>query len=196
MFATASRELTEPTDEALVLACRRGDTSAWEQLILRYQRLIYSIPRRAGLSEDLAAEVFQNVFAKLLEKIDQLEQPDRVKAWLVTSARRETWAFSRRERTSHISIEDSDETVETLLDQAMTPDEEVLRIEEQHQVYMAVMGLGDRCRILLSLLFYEVDPPSYAEIARRLDMAESSIGAIRGRCLQKLRQRLVGKGIG
>ena len=182
----------------LVLACRRGDTSAWEQLILRYQRLIYSIPRRAGLSEDVAAEVFQNVFAKLLEKLDQIEQPDRIKAWLVTSARRETWTFSRRESATAMSIDDSSNEVEieALLDHALLPDEEVLRMEEQHQVYMAVMGLGERCRILLSLLFYQAEPPSYAEIAMRLDIAESSIGPIRGRCLQKLRHRLVGKGVG
>ena len=51
----------EPTDEALVLACRRGDAAAWETLVARYQRLIYSIPRRAGLAEDLAADVFQHV---------------------------------------------------------------------------------------------------------------------------------------
>ena len=57
----------EPSDEKLVLACRRGEAAAWEALVLRYQRLIYAIPRRACLSEDQAADVFQTVFARLVE---------------------------------------------------------------------------------------------------------------------------------
>ena len=61
----------EPSDEALVLACRSGDAAAWETLIARYQRLVFSIPRRVGLDTDLSAEVFQQVFTILLERLDQ-----------------------------------------------------------------------------------------------------------------------------
>jgi DNA-directed RNA polymerase specialized sigma24 family protein len=46
------------SDAQLVKDCRRGDETAWETLVRRYQKLIYAIPRRAGLSEDQAAEVF------------------------------------------------------------------------------------------------------------------------------------------
>lgn len=37
-------------DAELVRACQRGDATAWETLVRRYQRLIYAIPRRAGLN--------------------------------------------------------------------------------------------------------------------------------------------------
>ncbi|HYN88511.1 MAG TPA: hypothetical protein VER55_08265, partial [Ardenticatenaceae bacterium] len=70
----------ESSDEALVLACRRGDAAAWEALVRRYQRLIYTIPRRAGLDEEQAADIFQRVFEKLVAKLHEIEQPDRVKA--------------------------------------------------------------------------------------------------------------------
>ncbi len=36
------------SDSELVAACRRGDEDAWQELVLRYQRLIYTIPIRAG----------------------------------------------------------------------------------------------------------------------------------------------------
>src|ERR1051325_9101416 len=88
------------TDEALVSACRRGDDSAWGTLITRYQRLIYSIPRRAGLDEFASAEVFQNVFASLVQRLDQIEHPDRIHAWLVTTSRRETWRLVRKQKKS------------------------------------------------------------------------------------------------
>ena len=62
-------------DAALVKRCQKGDQSAWDQLVDRYQRLIYAVPRRAGLSEEQAADVFQEVFVTLLEKIDAIREP-------------------------------------------------------------------------------------------------------------------------
>src|ERR671932_1820249 len=84
-------EANARSDEQLLAACKRGDESAWEALVARYQRLIYAIPRRAGLDEDAASEIFQDVFAALLESIETIEQPSRLQAWLVTTAKRKTW---------------------------------------------------------------------------------------------------------
>lgn len=44
-------------DRTLVDACLKGDSQAWETLILRYQRLIYSIPSRSGFSPVDAADI-------------------------------------------------------------------------------------------------------------------------------------------
>src|SRR4030095_15571393 len=78
------------SDLQLVLACRRGDQLAWERLIQRYQRLIYAIPLRAGLDEDHAAEIFPDVFTSLLQNLNDIEEPEKLQAWLVTTARRKT----------------------------------------------------------------------------------------------------------
>ena len=64
------------SDLELVSACRRGDQLAWEKLIRRYQRLIYAIPLRAGLDADAAAEIFQDVFTTLFEKLNDIEEPE------------------------------------------------------------------------------------------------------------------------
>ena len=88
----------EPSDEALVLACRSGDATAWAMLVDRYQRLVYSIARHAGLDHEQSADVFQLVFATLVEHLGQIEQPALIGAWLVTTARHEAWRFSRHER--------------------------------------------------------------------------------------------------
>lgn len=178
------------SDEALVLACRRGDEAAWETLIGRFQRLIYSIPRRAGLDEDAAADVFQNVFASLVERLDRIEQPDRIHAWLVTTAKRETWraVLNRNESRSAASAEDETDAdlLARLPDNARLPDEVLLEMEKQHTVRTAVGALDERCNQLLTLLFYHAEPPAYAEIASRLGISAGSIGPTRARCLQKL----------
>src|SRR5919204_2083311 len=93
----------ELSDEALIWACRRGEAAAWEALVARYQRLVYAVPRRAGLNEEASGEVFQRVFAVLVEQLDRIEQPERIRAWLVTTARRETWRVGRAESLARLS---------------------------------------------------------------------------------------------
>ena len=65
-----------------------------------------------------------------------------------------------------------------------------MRLEEQHKIRTAVAALEDRCRKLLTLLFYQPDPPPYAEIAVTIGVTAGSIGPTRARCLQKLRRLL------
>src|SRR5918997_396479 len=120
------QKVSERSDEQLLLACRRGEEAAWEELVNRYQRLVYAIPRRAGLDEDDAAEVFQEVFTTLLESADSIEQPSRLQAWLVTTAKRKTWRAVSRARSSR-PFEESDEQGEgemyRLADEGLLPDE-------------------------------------------------------------------------
>jgi DNA-directed RNA polymerase specialized sigma24 family protein len=84
-----------------------------------------------------------------------------------------------------------DQPIDVVDDQPL-PDEQMLRLEEQHLVRAAVDLIDQRCRALLLLLFYQPDPPSYADVAATLGISEGSIGPTRGRCLEKL-LRLLGK---
>jgi RNA polymerase sigma factor (sigma-70 family) len=179
----------EETDLQLVLACRRGDQLAWEKLIRRYQRLIYAIPRRAGLDEDQAAEIFQDVFTTFFLKLNDIEEPERLQAWLVTTARRKTLRtiskMHSRPDADAIAGEPAGEA-EAVPDDAPLPDEQLLILEEQHRVRVALSLLDPRCRTLLQMLFYRPEPASYTEIATALRIPEGSIGPTRARCLGKL----------
>lgn len=183
----------EQRDEDLLKACRRGDAAAWEALVNRFQRLIYAIPRRAGLDEDAASEVFQEVFTTLFEKLDDIEQPERLHAWLVTTARRKTWRIINRDRSARRYAgeeEDADSELNAVPDEAPLPDDVLIQLEEQHRVRTALGQLDERCRKLLTLLFYQAEAPSYAEIAAATGTSEGSIGPTRARCLQKLTRLL------
>lgn len=178
------------TDVALVRACQRGDAAAWEMLVNRYQRLIYAIPRRAGLDDDQCADVFQRTFAILVEHLDRIEQPERVRAWLVTTARRETQRFYQKaNRTQPLPGESSDaegEIATELPDPSPLPDELAAVLEEQHLVRVALAKLDTRCRQLLTLLFYQSEPMPYDQVAAIVGVPLGSIGPTRARCLQKL----------
>jgi len=182
----------EPSDEALILACRRGDASAWETLSTRYRGLIYNVGRRIGLDKEQAADVCQNVFAILVRKLDRIEQPAHIGAWLMTTTRHEAWKLRQREDSPGMIVSYDAYEVNAWAEDALLPDERLLHLEEQHKVAIAVAALDERCRKLLTLLFYRPDPAPYAEVAATLEIPEGSIGPLRGRCLRKLRRILNG----
>jgi RNA polymerase sigma factor (sigma-70 family) len=182
------------SDSELIAACRRGDPTAWETLVLRYQRLIYTIPIRAGLDEEYAADVFQHVFVTLHQQLAKIDNPDRIRAWLVTTARRETLRLLPKHAASRVHASTDDETVQAMPDDLPLPPEVLQGLEEQHMVRAALEQLEEPCRKLLTLLFYHEPPPPYTEIAAALGTSPGSIGPNRARCLEKLRAGLAESG--
>lgn len=190
----------EPTlvdDRTLVDACLAGDSPAWESLILRYQRLIYSIPLRAGFSPVDAADIFQSVCVTLLRKLPSLRDRAKVSSWLMTTTRRECWRLvekRRRETQPSIYGEGYDRDIFNNLESSEPlAEQQRISLDRQQAVREAVAALNERCRLLITLLFFGKDELSYAEIARRAGIPQNSLGPNRARCLQRLRRALEGK---
>jgi RNA polymerase sigma factor (sigma-70 family) len=181
-------------DAELVARCRAGSQVAWRALVTRFQRLIYTVPRRAGLDDDAAGDVFQATFTRLFEHLERLQQPERVQAWLVTTARRETLRWLAERSRPHVSAgsgdEDDDDPLAAVPDPSPLPDALLDDLQQQHRLRRALERLDERSRTLLELLFLADPSPPYAEIAARLGMPEGSIGPTRARALQKLRALL------
>ena len=180
------------TDKELLLLCRQGNESSWQALVDRYQRLVYAVPRRAGLNEDQAGEVFQEVFMTLFEKMNEINEPDRLHAWLVTTARRKTWRLLSKERSLQSMQTGEEDEALVVVDDSPLPDETLVRLEEQHRIRTALAGLDERCQQLLTMLYYQTETPPYSEIAAILGTPEGSIGPTRARCFKKL-LKLLGK---
>src|SRR3977135_2279972 len=81
-FCNEGPEASE--DELLVQGCLRGHHEAWEELIDKYKRLIYSIPMRYGASSADAADVFQAVCIEVLHSLPQLKSAQSLRSWLIT----------------------------------------------------------------------------------------------------------------
>ncbi|MCB0076804.1 MAG: sigma-70 family RNA polymerase sigma factor [Anaerolineales bacterium] len=173
-------------DTELLSACRAGDQSAWNALVTRYQALVYTIPRRYRLTDAEVEDVFQSVWLRLIENLHRIDQPERLSAWLVTTAKRETW--DRRRGAAYERVDTVDPFAFESLPRIdpMQPDEIVAQYEAQQQLRQALQSLDERCARLLFLLYYAYPRPSYREIADRLELAIGSIGPIRARCLERL----------
>ncbi len=188
-----SAKALEKSDAELVNACRRGDESAWNALVDRYQRLIFAIPRRAGLSEEQSADIFQEVFLTLFEKLDEIRQPEKIRSWIVTTAKFKTWGAIRGEKGFY-SPETDEETefeMASLTDSAPLADEVLIELEGQHLIRVALKQLDERCRKIISMIYMQDAAASYAEVAREIGVIETGISPMRSRCLKKLAKILM-----
>ena len=180
-------------DAQLVKRCRRNDPGAWDELVERYQRLIFAIPRRAGLTEEQAADVFQDVFLTLLEKIDAIEQPGKIRSWMVTTAKFKTWAVVRggKGMYSPATEEEMEAEMVGIADNSPLADDTLIELEEQHLIRTALKEIEERCRTILSLIYLTDPAASYAEVAAAIGVGETSISPLRSRCLKKLEKVLM-----
>jgi RNA polymerase sigma factor (sigma-70 family) len=175
-------------DRDLILECRNGDVGAWQRLLDRYERLVFSVPRRYGLSREDAADITQLTFTILFQSMDTLPEDSTLGAWLTTVARRHTWRLLERKRREEAREYGSSNDTTSML--ANTGPDDVERWELAEWLEHGLSLVGKPCRDLLSALYFDSKQPSYAEIAARLGMAVGSVGPTRIRCLKRLRQIL------
>src|SRR6185295_7132560 len=92
-------KLSAQTSDAVIIdACLDGDEKAWQQLIHRYKRLVYSIPIKWGLSPEDAVEIFQGVWMECFKQLSSLRNIDRLQPWLTRVAVRKCHRFSSDKR--------------------------------------------------------------------------------------------------
>jgi RNA polymerase sigma factor (sigma-70 family) len=184
----------DATDDELLTGCRSGRADAWSALVRRYQRLVYTVPRRAGLPDEAAADVFQTTFTRLLEHLDRIDDASRVRAWLVTTARRETLRLlgqgGRTVSGDTPAGDDGPTLLEAQVDPGPLPEALLSELQQHDRLRQAVDRLDPRSRQFVELLFLQDEPLPYSEIAARLGIAEGSIGPTRARVLAKLRALL------
>jgi RNA polymerase sigma factor (sigma-70 family) len=166
----------------LVRAAAGGDQAAWNRLVERFNGLVWSVARAHRLAGADASDVVQTTWLRLVENLDRLQDPERVGAWLATTARRECL------RTLRLSARHVPTETELLPDPGTDAplDAALLANERDRALWTAFGGLSERCQMLLRILVAD-PPPSYEEVGEVLDMPIGSIGPTRQRCLERLR---------
>lgn len=176
----------------LLTRCRRGDARAWGDLVERFRSLVYSVPRRMGMSEDDANDVFQATFVALYRSLNSIEDAQALPKWVATTAARESY---RVMRVSGRYVTADDETRgldEVLEDEDARADETAVRATEADWVRRSVLAMDARCRDLLTALYLE--ELAYQDVVESLGIPIGSIGPTRARCLEKLRRSLEAAG--
>lgn len=176
-------ELSESVDERLIALCRVGDRSAQQTLYTLCQPLVARVATKIAGIQD-AADVTQNVFIQVFEKLDTFEGKSRFETWLyrltVNAALQHVRKASRRklqslveEPMSRIPADDESQSHRELLD-------------------CALQRLSPDLRVIFVLK--EVESKSYDEIASIANIPSGTVGSRLTRARHELRRHLIDLG--
>ncbi len=170
----------ELSDARLVARCREGDDDAWRELVERFSRYVYAIAIQAfRLPQHEAEDVFQEVFARVYERLDTLRDDDAVRPWIGQLTRRlciDRRRAEAREQPGEEELED-------------VPAEDLLgEIELAFDVHEALATLPENCREILDSFFARDE--SYRTIGDTLGLPAGTVASRISRCLDKLRAHL------
>lgn len=174
-------------DGELLRAVRRGDPGAWAALVDRFAGRVWAVARAHRLSEADAKDVCQVTWLRLVDRIDTIREPDRVGAWLATTARNECLRVLRK-AGREVPVDD-DREFEGTESTEPPPESRMVASERDAILWKALHQLSAKCQRLLRVLMADPEP-SYNEVSAALGMAVGSIGPTRQRCLAELRNRL------
>ncbi len=184
-------------DAVLVERCRQGDSAAMERLILKYQNRIYNVILRMCRNTDDAAELTQETFVKIIEKINEFEGRSSFYTWAFRIAVNLTLNYCQRSvRLKHKSLDTEDdehnrqarrELKEFLTDESC-PDPAVVTQNKElcEIVVQSLMKLDDEHRAVLVLR--DIEGMKYARIAEVLDIELGTVKSRLSRARSNLRK--------
>lgn len=161
----AGQPKTEWTDEQLVAAYRdRGDRDAFDALVHRYERELYSYLRRFLGDAAAAEDAFQATFLQVHLKCDQFESDRKVRPWLYTIATNQAIDLQRRsKRHKMVSLDRRDAnadddagTLANLLEsRENAPTAGIETGERETWVRGALAELPEQLRLAVNLIYYQ-----------------------------------------
>lgn len=177
------------SDTRLVNECLSGNEAAWNALVDKYKRLIYSIPVRWGFSQEDATDVFQSVVAQMLTELNRLREPEALAGWLIRVTSNQCSQLKKQQIRDNPSAA-SEPDAESIVQPGPDPESIMCEAAREQALRRIVLNASDQCRRLIHLLFYETPSRPYGEVAATLGIATGSIGFIRRKCLDRLRSSL------
>lgn len=184
-----------PTDEDLVDAFQRGDVSAFDELVIRWDRKIQgAIYRILGVEEE-ARDLCQEAFLKAYKALPGFKGEARFSSWLYQIAL--NLCRDRMRRRKGRTFVSFDEIQGSEHAQRASPEPSALEMVEaadlSRAVSAAVAALPAEQRQVIVLKEYEGF--TFMEIATILDLPLSTVKTRLYRGLVQLRERLEREGV-
>src|SRR6516164_1476158 len=189
-------KLTGPVSEelALVQAAKKGDDSAFEELVRRYDRNVFRIAQHITQNREDAEDVVQEAFLKAYNNLKGFQEQSKFYTWLVRIAVNEALMKLRRRRPERtVSLDEDIKTEEDsvpreVADWSPNPEQQYSQAELREILTKTIQGLPPGFRMVFVLR--DVEGLSTEETAEALDL---SIPAVKSRLLRarlQLRERL------
>jgi RNA polymerase sigma-70 factor, ECF subfamily len=185
--------INKDSDGALVSAAKRGNTRAFEELVLRHKQRVLAVAQRITNNLEDAEDVAQECFHKAFLHLGSFQEKSRFSTWLTRIAMNEAFMLLRR-RKGFLEVlpESADDGMEpsseAFVDQSPNPEESCSQRERKQLLTVAINRLGPTIRTAIWLR--DIEERSIKETAQILG---TSIGAVKARVFQgrrKLRRSL------
>ncbi len=180
-------KLVRDDEEHLIARSQQGDVDAFNSLVLRYQRITYSVVFRMLGDPDTAADVTQDVFIAAFRAISSFRGGASFRAWLLRIASNMVCDYWRRtqrhpaESLDALTDEDEPHSAAALsslvtTDQSDNPEAFLLNQELQELIQRGLQQLPLEQRV--AVILCDVQGLSYEEIATT---TETTLGTVRSR---------------
>lgn len=171
----------QQADHELVKRAQKGDSRAFDLLVLKYQHKIFGLVSRYVRDSDEIQDVAQEAFIKAYRALAKFRGDSAFYTWLyriaINTAKNYLVARNRRPPASDIDVADAEWLAsESVLSDIDTPENALFGEELKQVVDRAIHELPDDLRTALTLR--EFDGLSYEDIA---DVMECPVGTVRSR---------------
>jgi RNA polymerase sigma-70 factor (ECF subfamily) len=166
--------------EETLARCRRGENEGRRELFELFHRRVYRLAARL-VGDGEAADVTQDVFLRVFQKIDHFRGESRFDTWLYRITLNECFQLLRRRGTRR-----EQRLVNEPGDKVDRPFEQ---FEHRELMEQALQRLESELRTLF--LLREVEGMNYAEIAVAMQIPEGTVASRLNRARRQLREILV-----
>lgn len=165
-------------DSELIGLCVQKDENAFSELVVRYEKFVYSVVFAELKNSDDAFDVSQEVFIRLYNAAGGFRCESTLKTWLYRMCKNCAYDYMRKyykHRALSLTVKDpQEETAEDIDVVAQsTPDEEIIRKEQIMAVRKAIKKLPEEQRDVIVLR--ELEGLQYSEIAIMLGISEGTV---------------------
>ncbi len=163
-------------ESSWVAASQRGDSAAFNRLVLKWEKKVYNIAVRMLQNREEAAEATQEIFLLAFKNIRRFRKDARFSTWLYRIALNHCITQVRhRPPGIHLSIDDTNTDVSAIKQMrvAETQAGQLLRSEQKSRVLEAVMHLQPDQQAVIELKFFQ--EMTFDEIADILSIPVSTI---------------------
>jgi RNA polymerase sigma-70 factor (ECF subfamily) len=190
-YASAHRQ----RDIDLLCAAQSGQISAFNQLVLTYQSLVYNVAYRILGDADAAADATQDTFLKAYQHLSRF-RGGSPRAWLLRIVTNTCYDHLRAWRRRRVqSLDDSlvaADHLSLLADDRDAPDVLVLRGELTDAIQAIIVQLPPHQRITLVLA--DLQGLHYEEIAAAMGVSIGTVKSRLSRARARVRDALVERG--
>lgn len=185
------------TDQEVVAQARAGRERAYRELIGRYERPVFSIIYRLVRDRELAEDLAQDTFIKVLNALDRYDPKLKFSSWIFKIAHNTAIDRLRKREVATLSLDGSPN--------ARTADDiEATRItvastEESPEDYAASREIGEEIEKALALLrpeyrsaivLWHIEDRPYDEIAEIMEIPLGTVKTFIHRARNELRKHL------